>query len=319
LGQLRRFEGAGDHARVRRVLAAFFACACLAGTAAGSLPRLPREGLAAQVGSKLVLADVRGRVLGSLDRFALVGEPALDQLAPGPRPLVVRDRAGRRWELRRGRLVRADGVLRLADGSPLRRVGARWVFRGARVGFVSERRDLVTFFEHRAARVLDVLTGRTAAIPFGCRAAARLGSRWLLLCGYPFGDPKAVSTVQVRDPDGTIRKLFGPAESGGDRPRGWWLAAFLSPDRSRLLLQWSGECEIPVAFLGSVAGGSVRQMAGSGRESVALGWSGTRALVELPKGVCGTGTAKAGVYAVDPATLKRTYVFRSSRFWRSVS
>jgi hypothetical protein len=305
--------------RVRLVLAVVFACGSLAGTAGGSLPRLPREGLAAQVGSKLVLADARGRVLRSLDRFAFVDDPALDQLAPGPRPLVVRDGAGRRLELRRGRLVRADGVLRLADGSSLRRVGARWVFRGARVGFVSERRDLVTFFEHRSARVLDVRAGRTAAIPFGCRAAARLGSRWLLLCGYPFGDPKAASTVQIREADGTIRKLFGPAEGDGDRPRGWWAAAFLSPDGSRLLLQWSGECEIPVAFLGTVAGGSVRQVAGNWRESVALGWSGARALVDLPKGVCGTGTAKPGVYAVDPATMKRTYLFRQARFWRSVS
>jgi hypothetical protein len=271
------------------------------------------------VGSKLVLADARGRVLESLDRFALVDEPALDQLAPGPRPLVVRDGAGRRWELRRGGLVRADGLLRLADGSSLRRVGVRWVLRGARVGFVSERRDLVTFFERRAARVLDVRSGRTAALPFGCRAATRLGSRWLLLCGYPFGDPKAASTVQMREANGTIRKLFGPAEGGGPRPRGWWTAAFLAPDRSRLLLQWSGECEIPVAFLGSVAGGSVRQVTGNGRESVALGWSGARALVDLPKPGCGSGNAKPGVYAVDPATLKRTYLFRQSRFWRSFS
>ena len=304
---------------MRRTFAVVFVCACLAGTASGSLPELPREGLAAQVGSRLVLATARGHVLASLDGFALVEDPALDQLAPGARPLVVRDAAGARWELRRGRLVRSDGTVPLANGASLRRVGRRWTLRGTR--FVSERRDLVTFFASRSARVLDLRSGRWAAIPFGCRGAARLGSRWLLLCGYPFGDPKAASTVQVRGPGGTIRKLFGPAE-GGARPRGWWTAAFLSPAGSRLLLQWSGECEIPVAFLASVAGGSLRTVTGqaglrNAPESVALGWSGPRALVDLPKGGCGSGVAKAGVYAVDPATLERAYLFRHSRLWRS--
>ena len=105
---------------------------------------------------------------------------------------------------------------------------------------------------------------------------------------------------------------------------GWWTAAFVSADGSRLLLQWSGECEIPVAFLGRVSGGPLRTVTGEAGlrdapSSVALGWSGARALVDLPKGACGTGASKAGVYSVDPATLKRTYLFRHSRFWRSSS
>jgi hypothetical protein len=319
---------------VRRALVAVLASACLAGTAGGSdglgpaldpnrLSKLPSEGLAAQVGSKLVLATGRGRVVGHLDRFSVVDEPALDQIAPGTRPLLVADAVGDWWELRRGRLFESAGELRLVDGAYLRKVGRRWTFRGSRAGFVSERRDLVTFFARRSARVLDVRSGRSASIPFGCRAAARTGNRWFLLCGYPFGDPKAASTVQVREADGTLQKLFGPAE-GGVRPAGWWTAAFLSPNGSRLLLQWSGSCEIPIAFFGPASGGTLRTVTGQAElagapESVALGWSGPRAVVDLPKGACGGSASRPGVYLVDPATLKRTYAFRHSRFWRSVS
>jgi hypothetical protein len=225
--------------------------------------------------------------------------------------------------LRRGRLGRSDGAPRLADGSLLRRIGGRWTLQGTRVDFVSERRDLVTFLARRSARVFEVWKRRSTSVAAGCRAAARIGARWVMLCGYPFGDPKVASTVQLRDPDGAAHKLFGPVEAG-QRPVGWWTAAFVSPDRTRLLLQWSGECEIPVAFLATVDGRRLRTVTGqnglrNAPESVALGWSGARALVDLPKGVCGTGTAKTGVYAVDPATMKRTYLFRQARFWRSVS
>ncbi|HEX6699958.1 MAG TPA: hypothetical protein VF101_04435 [Gaiellaceae bacterium] len=319
---------------MRKAVAGALACAFLAGTAAGSddlgrpldpnsLSRLPRQGLVVQAGSKLVLATARGRLLGHLERFSLVSDPALDQFAPGPRPLVVRDSAGDRWELRSGRLVESDGSLKLANGAFLRRVRGRWTFLGGLVRFVSERRELVTFFARRAARVLDVRSGRVTTLPWGCRAAARQGARWFLLCGYPFGDPKPASTVQVREADGTLRKLFGPAEVA-DRPAGWWTAAFVSPDGSRLLLQWSGECEIPVAFLGRVSGGPLRTVTGepglpNAPESVALGWVGSRAVVDLPKGACASGASRPGVYLVDPVTLKRTYAFRHSRFWRSFS
>jgi hypothetical protein len=321
-------------APVRRAVVGALACAFLAGTAAGAdglgpvldpngLSRLPRQGLVVQAGSKLVLASARGRLLGHLDRFSLVADPALDQLAPGPWPLVVRDSAGDRWELRRGRLVESDGSLKLVNGAFLRRVRGRWTFLGGRVRFVSERRDLVTFFARRAARVLDVRSRRVTSLPWGCRAAARQGARWLLLCGYPFGGAETPSTVRVRESDGTLRKLFGPAEVA-DHPAGWWTAAFVSPDGSRLLLQWSGMCEIPVAFLGRVSGGPLRTVTGepglrNAPESIALGWAGARAVVDLPKGACASGASRPGVYVVDPVTLRRTYVFRHSRMWRSFS
>ena len=265
------------------------------------LLQLPREGLAAELGDRLVLVSARGRVLGHLDDFALAEEPALDQIAPGPRPLELRDRSAVRSELREGRLVPTTARLRVAHGAVLVLKGGRWALRGARVGFVSEHRDLVTFFGRRSARVLDLRSGRSTGLS-GCRAAARSGS----------------STMRTLS--GAL--LVGPAERG-PRPVGSWAAAFLSLDGSRLLLQWSGECETPTAFFARAAGGTVTTVTGQpslrhAPESIALGWvRDGRAVVDLPHGVCGSGTSRPGVYLVDPGSGRRTYVYRRSRFWRA--
>jgi hypothetical protein len=108
-------------------------------------------------------------------------------------------------------------------------------------------------------------------------------------------------------------------------PAGWWTAAFLSRDGTRLLLQWSGQCEIPVAFFARMTGGAARPVTGEAGlggapESVALGWaSDGRAVVDLPKGACGGVASRPGVYLIDPATRKRALVYRHSRFWRALS
>jgi len=283
------------------------------------LSQLPREGLAAELDHRLVLVSARGRVLGHLDDFTLAEEPALDQIAPGPRPLELRDRFAVRSELREGRLVPTRARLRLARGAVLGLKAGRWTLRGSRVGFVSEHRDLVTFFGRRSARVLDLRSGRSTAVPAGCRAAARSGARWFLLCGFPYG--KGPSTVRTRS--GAL--LVGPAERRGARPAGSWAGAFLSPDGEWLLLQWSGECETPTAFFAPAAGGSVTTVTGqpglrNAPESIGLGWARDgRAIVDLPQGVCGAGSSKPGIYLVDPGGGKRTYVYRRSRFWRAFS
>jgi len=286
------------------------------------LTQLPTEGLAAPAGSSLVVATTRGRVVGHLERFSLDGDSALDQLAPGAGPLLVRDGAGKRWELRRGRLVATARELRLVGGRYLRKIGARWTYGGRRVAFVSERRDLLTFFERSRARVLDLRGGRTIAFPRGCRAAARwTPGRLVVLCGYPFG--AGPSRVLRGDPSGRLVRFLGPAATAV-RPAGWWTSAFVSPDGRRLLLQWSGECEIPVAFFAPAH--HARSLPVTGQrslarapESVALGWTrGGRAVVELPKGGCGSGTRRAGVYAIEPISGAVTYLYRHARLWRSL-
>ncbi len=77
----------------------------------------------------------------------------------------------------------------------------------------------------------------------------------------------------------------------------------LSPDGNRVLAQWSGECEVPLAYLATLQSGPPVPITGAttdAPESFALGWTrGDRALVLLPEGSCGPGTWKPGVYAFD--------------------
>jgi hypothetical protein len=86
---------------------------------------------------------------------------------------------------------------------------------------------------------------------------------------------------------------------------GHWASAFLSPDDSTFLAQWSAECEVPIAFFVSVRGGLPRTVTGEGNwadapESVADGWTQDgRAIVELPRGACGTSANRPGIYLIS--------------------
>lgn len=146
----------------------------------------------------------------------------------------------------------------------------------------------------RAARRLVPFLPELPAVRGGCTPVGKLGDAQLVECSTQ-GD----ASLSMRRPDGTTAKLVPPASA-----HGLWIGAFASPDRKRLLLQWSDECETPFALVAPAAGGEARLVTG-GRigagapESYALGWTRDgRALVELPGGACGGGTAPPGVYAV---------------------
>lgn len=104
--------------------------------------------------------------------------------------------------------------------------------------------------------------------------------------------------------DGHYPDFERPANAAPDA--GFWAYTLPSPDGSTLLGQWTGECEVPVAFfLGSdgrspvaiFGGGAV----GGAATSRGLGWTEDgRALVNLMSGVCGPG-GRPGVYAIRPA------------------
>lgn len=86
---------------------------------------------------------------------------------------------------------------------------------------------------------------------------------------------------------------------------GRWASASLSPDGSRVLGQWSGECEVPNAFVASTAGGKPIPVASSqgqdAPESWALGWSEKgEAIAYLPYGFRGFADERPGVYLVPP-------------------
>jgi hypothetical protein len=88
---------------------------------------------------------------------------------------------------------------------------------------------------------------------------------------------------------------------GGKRSGGHWEYALPSPDGSRLLAQWSGECEVPAAYFASADGSEVWPVVGGPTladvpESRGLGWATDgRAVVHLMSGVCGEGR-RPGVY-----------------------
>jgi hypothetical protein len=87
------------------------------------------------------------------------------------------------------------------------------------------------------------------------------------------------------------------------RPSGHWRFALLSPDGNRILAQWSGECEVPIAYLVTLQSGPAVPVTGESSnvlESFALGWTrGDRALIWLPAGACVSGAWQPGVYAFD--------------------
>jgi hypothetical protein len=143
-----------------------------------------------------------------------------------------------------------------------------------------------------------------AEVPAGCEAAFGGGGVRVALCG---GEPQQPTTIDVVDVTGAARRLSG-APFDDQQPSGsvagHWRWALPSPDGEWVLAQWSGECEVPTAYLTRTDGEGVPLLpVAGGVESFGLGWAPDgRALVLLPRGACGAGSETPGVYLVDPAT-----------------
>ena len=104
------------------------------------------------------------------------------------------------------------------------------------------------------------------------------------------------------------RKVRGSVRSDSgrvpiERPSGVgrWVWAAASPDGRTLLMQWSAECEVPLAFLVPAQGGRPRRLAGKHVNSMALGWTTDgRAIVFVPaEPGCGSGE-DAGLFLIEP-------------------
>lgn len=83
----------------------------------------------------------------------------------------------------------------------------------------------------------------------------------------------------------------------------------MAPDRRRLLAQWSGECEVPTAFLvdGSRVRSFGRSSTGSVPESGALGWlRDGSAVIHFPVGACGGSIHTPGAYVVPRSSKAAT-------------
>lgn len=112
----------------------------------------------------------------------------------------------------------------------------------------------------------------------------------------------ALQVCLVGRPAGTVSGIL----VGGRRlpvdqmpERGHWRWAAASPDGKTILAQWTGECEVPQAFLIDASGGRPR---GFGRDtSLALGWTTDGRAIVFRPAEAGCGTADdAGVYLVTP-------------------
>jgi hypothetical protein len=138
----------------------------------------------------------------------------------------------------------------------------------------------------------------------GCRRVDATMRTSLLLCGRRIELARSWAGA-------TPRKIV--VARAADRGGGVWAWAEFAPNGHDVLAEWSGECEIPTAFL--IAGGIVRPLGAAtyrrAPESEPLGWlSDGRPVVQFRTGVCGSGYAVPGVYTIPrrgpPQLLRRT-------------
>jgi hypothetical protein len=190
---------------------------------------------------------------------------------------------------------------------------------GREFPFLSEDRDVVS----TGSRALDLRMRRFVRVPRGCIVASGRAVHWVLLCGRIEHGTVLPTTVEELVA-GRRERLAGPAHVAARGPAGYWVYARIAPDRRTLLVQWSGECESPTAFLIKrdrrlrPVGSATKRAA---PESRALGWSPTgRPIVDFPAAACGAGYHRGpGVYALDPdgtpRLIVRTKLGERVAFW----
>lgn len=124
-------------------------------------------------------------------------------------------------------------------------------------------------------------------------------------------DPSGPRWVEEDAPDEPGADVMLPSVPAGTTLTGHWRWTVRSPVGDVRLAQWSGECEIPVAFFVD-PDGAIRHVLGGdwldAPNTTGLGWlPDGRALVAVasPDPGCGTGSPEPGVYAIDPDTGER--------------
>ena len=133
------------------------------------------------------------------------------------------------------------------------------------------------------------------------------------VCGYPL-QKRTPSTIWASFGRSAV-ELTGPAErvKHYPHPAGFWVPErlFPSPDAKTLLAQWSGQCEVQSTYLISAQTGRTRAILGKADESSAVGWAKDgSARIKVPRPTCGGSHLAAGIYAVDPVTLKLSLLRR---------
>lgn len=147
--------------------------------------------------------------------------------------------------------------------------------------------------------------GDPAEAPPGCDTAAGAGGVRVALCG---GTEQQRSRIMQVAPNGESTLVAeAPPGAGG----GHWRWAVPSPDGRWLLAQWSGECEIPSAWLVALQGGRLHSVDGASTledaaMSTGVSWaSDGTAVVQFHGEGCGQSSERPGVYRVEPEGLQR--------------
>jgi hypothetical protein len=153
--------------------------------------------------------------------------------------------------------------------------------------------------------------------PPGVVLLVKDGQTYLLRVGasglLPVTTARAEQFTVADDPELDLPLPHGAVVIDGDLAGHWRWARF-SPDATWVLAQWSGECEIPTAFM--VRSDARVPMPVTGEwglrhapESIALGWTaGGEAVVDLPVGSCGASAKRSGVYLISaPGSLALIY------------
>ena len=135
----------------------------------------------------------------------------------------------------------------------------------------------------------------------GCEAVHGQGGVKVAVCG------SSPSPTEIRVlSDGPARVLSGPVDGSGH-----WRYAVPSPDGQWVLGQWSGECEVPTAYLFPMTGGKGQPLIGREFATTAVGWAPDgRAVVGLWPGACSADTEEPGTYLLDPANGEHRRVHR---------
>jgi hypothetical protein len=151
--------------------------------------------------------------------------------------------------------------------------------------------------------------------PTGCTTTGLTSSVRVATCGTVNGNQLLGDRLIVRRNGRWGALIEQPPAPDGVQVNGHWTWATTSPDGRSVLAQWSGECEIPTAFVISITGRMLRALTGetgagwtNAPPSTALGWSADgRALATFGgESGCGpTTTIRRGVYAVSPADGSR--------------
>jgi hypothetical protein len=260
------------------------------------LAPLPRTGVAVQTAHAVDLYRLDGRQARTLPGWKLGYSVA----AP-PGVVLLRDPQRRLWRLDRAGLART-AALRLPPDLPRGQVF--WDDRGRVVSSATASRTVA----------VDVRIDGRVAVHAGCFLAARRASYRLEICGYTVAPNEDSAIVRV---DARGRRIVaGPAYPKiYGRPDGSWRSASVGPG-GRILAQWSGECEAPLAFV--VAGGrttaAATDTAGHAAESYALGWWGGKPLLSRPVPLCSAGAPRPGVYLGAQRLVPLAFLERAERW-----